>query len=330
MIETILNYSFNAATGSITLGDQLAVDLPRLKEIYNQTAKAWIYRVHDADLGESFIPPQVTGNVLNFGVNFTSQGMANTDLLLINYDNAKEEVLGNLAALNQSVWDNQNGKNAAVVIITGTFNLSISIEQSNDGFVSDIRQPLCKSLTSNANFAAVNGLAITTVQKFLVPCYGENKIRVRCSAYTSGNASVRIVPIDADLSALDLLSITGTVTANEGGFAAPSASNINSAASTNISVVKATPGNVYGISMSNNNAAARFVKLYNKATAPVLGTDVPVMVIPVPPNSFISYEFGKTGHRFPLGIGIAITGLIGDADATAIGAGEVKVALTFI
>jgi hypothetical protein len=281
-------------------------------------------------LGESFIPPQVTGNVLNFGVNFTSQGMANTDLLLVNYDKAKEEVLGNLTAVAQTVVDNQNGKNAAVVIITGTFNLSIAIEQSNDGFVSDIRQPMCKSLTANSNFAAVNGLAITTVQKFLVPCYGENRIRLRCSAYTSGNASVRIIPIDADLSALDLLSITGTVTANEGTLTAPSASNINSAASTNISVVKNTAGTIYNIALGNNNAAARFVKLYNKATAPVLGTDVPVMVIPVPPNSFISHDFGKTGHRFPLGIGIAITAAIGDADATAIGAGEVKVALTFI
>ena len=39
---------------------------------------------------------------------------------------------------------------------------------------------------------------------------------------------------------------------------------------------------VYSLAVSNANAAVRYVKLYNKATAPVVGTDVPVATFALP------------------------------------------------
>lgn len=40
---------------------------------------------------------------------------------------------------------------------------------------------------------------------------------------------------------------------------------------------------MWSVVTSNINAAARYLKLYNKASAPTVGTDTPVLTIPLPP-----------------------------------------------
>jgi hypothetical protein len=84
---------------------------------------------------------------------------------------------------------------------------------------------------------------------------------------------------------------------------------------------------------SNIGATAAIVKLYNKATAPVVGTDTPEMIIPVPAAvggvpGFAEITPGFNGHRFALGLGIAITGGMADSDTTAVAAGQVKVKIS--
>ena len=74
----------------------------------------------------------------------------------------------------------------------------------------------------------------------------------------------------------------------------------------------------------------RYVKLYNKASAPTVGTDVPVLTIPVPAGGPVNLPFGATGHRFATGIALAITANAADSDTTAVGASEVKVATAYI
>jgi hypothetical protein len=84
---------------------------------------------------------------------------------------------------------------------------------------------------------------------------------------------------------------------------------------------------------TNIGATPAFVKLYNKATAPTVGTDVPAMIIPVPaavagvPGT-ATLPIGTNGFRFALGLGIAITGGVADSDTTAVLAGQVKVMLS--
>lgn len=162
------------------------------------------------------------------------------------------------------------------------------------------------------------------------------RIRVRCTARTSGTQSWRFVqgtyatePIPAaQVSATQ--PVSGTVTANWGTITTPTASNVNSAATTNATSVKATAGSVYSITASNTGAAAAFLKLYNKASAPTVGTDVPVLTIPIPASSVQNIEFGTAGHRFTTGIALAITNLAADSDTTAIAASQVKVITAYI
>lgn len=73
----------------------------------------------------------------------------------------------------------------------------------------------------------------------------------------------------------------------------------------------------------------RYLKFYNKASAPNVGTDVPVLVIPIPATSVTHANFGILGHRFATGIALAITGGIADTDTTAIGASDVKVLTSY-
>lgn len=78
-------------------------------------------------------------------------------------------------------------------------------------------------------------------------------------------------------------------------------------------VVKAAPGNLYRLYVTNDNAAAQAYALVNKATAPVT-TDVPVMYFMVPAKTTMLLEF-KFGKRFTTGIAWA--------QVTTLGAGTI-------
>lgn len=106
-----------------------------------------------------------------------------------------------------------------------------------------------------------------------------------------------------------------------------------SQATTNAALIKGSAGRFYGGQLANTSAAWRYVKFYNKATAPVPGTDTPVLTLAIPPNDVVPIAslFDQYGAFFSLGIGIAITLNAGDADTTVLAvANEVVVNLQFI
>lgn len=105
---------------------------------------------------------------------------------------------------------------------------------------------------------------------------------------------------------------------------------INSTATTNATNTKATAANIYEISLVNTSSSPKHFKLYNKASAPAVGTDVPIFIITIPANSEKSYEFGPFGKRLSLGFSWAITGAQAVSDATAVGAGEVIGSITYV
>lgn len=108
---------------------------------------------------------------------------------------------------------------------------------------------------------------------------------------------------------------------------------VNSLATTNGALILTGTSGLQAFWATNTGATAAFVKLYNKATAPTVGTDVPEMIIPVPAAAagvpgVAEVTPGFNGHRFALGLGIAITGGVADSDTTAVAAGQVKVKLS--
>jgi hypothetical protein len=106
-----------------------------------------------------------------------------------------------------------------------------------------------------------------------------------------------------------------------------------SAASTNATSLKASAGQVYAIQVFNLNAAARYLKLYNKASAPTVGTDVPVKVILIPGNTAgagaVMCDW-SAGLAFGTGIAWALTTGMADADTGAVAATEIVVNIDYI
>lgn len=102
---------------------------------------------------------------------------------------------------------------------------------------------------------------------------------------------------------------------------AASGAHIVSAASTNATVVKASPGRVIGWCLANTNAAYRYVKLHNQTTSPTAGTGV-VRTIALPPNNSVTFTI-EGGIAFTTGIGLTIVTGSADADNTAVGVGDV-------
>lgn len=135
----------------------------------------------------------------------------------------------------------------------------------------------------------------------------------------------------APVAVIGTAAVSGTVTANPVVPATPYF--VNSAATTNGALILAGTSGLSAFYATNTGASAAYVKLYNKATAPTVGTDVPEMIIPVPAAvsgvpGVASLPMGFHGFRFALGLGIAITGAAADADTTAVAAGQVKVKLS--
>lgn len=96
-----------------------------------------------------------------------------------------------------------------------------------------------------------------------------------------------------------------------------------SANSTNATVGKNAAGTLHAISGYNSNAAVRYLKVYNKATAPTVGTDTPVLTIAIPATSAIPPTLLPMGLYFSAGISYALTTGAADADTGAVGAGDI-------
>lgn len=97
---------------------------------------------------------------------------------------------------------------------------------------------------------------------------------------------------------------------------------VSAAASTNATSVKATPGDVMHISGYNANAAARYIKLYNKATAPTVGTDTPIFTGYLAPTAKFEINI-PNGLYFSTGIAMALTTGSADNDTGALTAADI-------
>ena len=95
---------------------------------------------------------------------------------------------------------------------------------------------------------------------------------------------------------------------------------LTAAATTNATLVKASAGTLKRIVGYNAKASAVYLKLYDKATAPTVGTDTPRKTLYLPTATAFALDMDD---YFGQGIGFAITGAAADADTTALVAGDV-------
>ena len=283
-----------------------------------------------------------------------STTVADGDLNTLNMDEEGRLKVASKPASYAATVGNVTSATSTVVVNTERFsNLMIHCAGTFAGVNCTFEGSLNSTNGTDGNWFAVqairssaNTIETTTGVLAAAPAYAWELsvnalryFRIRATAWTSGTQVWTLIPgtyatepipgaqVSGTQPVSGSLTSAGTTTNTP---ATPSPSNINSAANTNATVVKGSAGTLYNIGASNTGGAAAFIKLYNKATAPTVGTDVPVLTLVVPASGNVDFDLGPMGHRFATGIGLAITNLAADTDTTAIAASQVKVLTSYI
>lgn len=161
------------------------------------------------------------------------------------------------------------------------------------------------------------------------------------TATTAGTTTLAVAAMQQAIGQPPAQPVNGTVTANIGtgsvaagtnaigdvgvqvrtnATGAASTHHIVSAATTNVAQIKATAGRVVGWCLSNTTASWRYVKLHNVASA-TAGAAVQ-QTIGIPPNDKAVCSM-PPGIAFTTAISRSIVTGSADADATAVGVGDV-------
>jgi hypothetical protein len=206
--------------------------------------------------------------------------------------------------------------------LTGTWVATVSFQGSNDGGTF---YPI---VTSNPSGGQAIGETSTTVNRLVKVPTIYKFVRIRVTAYVSGIVE-GVAFGHRDENSSGLVSAIGPVTLNPEttkkignvGIAQSGAAvtyqKFISATTTNATEVSSVPANISILHMENSGDGVRYVKFYNKASAPVVGTDVPLITIGIPAVSSSSFTLpALVGIDFSIGISFAITLGAADSDTT--------------
>ena len=219
-----------------------------------------------------------------------------------------------------------------------------SIEFTTQAFIGTV-------LASNDNitYSAIGGISnagawVTTLAaantSYTFPCQSRY-VRLTCTTVGALSYTLRTVPfMGQNLAAIggsavsattaqlgmNIVNIGGTASAGTAGYI-----GIGSAATSNgqtlgtlvapltvaATVVKATAGKLYFMSVGNPQASAVYLKLYNAASV-TLGTTSPALNIMIPASGTFNLDINDTGLFFSTGICFAVTGGQALLDSTAL------------
>lgn len=225
-----------------------------------------------------------------------------------------------------------SGFDTASVQVVGAWVGTLIVQGSLDG-KNWVTLNSATSLTNTNTQAQSSTIASAAQGIWKFDVAAANFVRVTASAWTSGTANITLAAgIGTGIVAINNPLTLAAGTASIGTVATPggTAHSLLSAASTNATSVKATAGNLFETTITNYSAATKYIKFYDKASAPTVGTDSPILVIEIAANSSKYIPFGNIGKRFGTGIALAITGAQAIADTTAVAAGDVRLHSTYI
>lgn len=240
----------------------------------------------------------------------------------------------NFSANGQTLVLNVAGLNSFRVEFSGTYAFTAAFESSSNSTNGTDGNwfPLLATQT-DASTQSLSHSTANATRAYEASCHNDQWVRVRLTAFTS--AGTHRVAIVGSTAAIEPAPSVVFPTTQAVSTPSGTAIAVTSAASTNASIQKSTAGNLFEITVSNPTATPAYVKLYNKASAPTVGTDVPIMTITAPAAAATNkptdtvLTFSQIGKRFTTGIAMAITGGVLATDTTASVAG-VQVHGTYI
>lgn len=249
------------------------------------------------------VPTAGTGTVSTIDNMLGTAGTANTNVLSVQgiASGVAQPVSGTVAATQSGTWNVTN--------VSGTVSLPTGAATS----ANQTNKTAFTQLTDGTN-AATTYTSYGTAPSGNVPGVNAFITNANANGQTtmSGSAPVTIASNQSALA-------TTAATATTGGS---STSLLIAANSTNATSLKASAGTLYGCQVFNNGATIGYLKFYNKASSPTVGTDTPVKVIMIPASSGAVVDLPPMGVAFGTGIAYAVTAGIANTDTTAVAASE--------
>lgn len=332
-------WTFAPASKTVTFGGVPGFDIVGLVEIWHPT-KGLIYDGYDetGTLGGT-----VSGNVLTLQFDTTVAGFSAGDSLRIIYDeqvpDAQNITYSATSAGAQTAFATAGYGGILVEIISGAGTASLQFNSSVDGMSgswtsglgyvpedSTVSQATAISaITPRRLFRAMDGLwaRLNIVSVATSPLIVSVSRRVAWMSERGGVVSGNITLNNSSATVGGVLAFASAL--SPGALS----SRIKSNASTNAALVKSAAGNLYSGIVSNNGTAPAYIKFYDTASVPAVGTTVPVVTIMVPANAFLSID-RTIARRFMTGIAYSISGGASDADTSAIAADQVHGELIYI
>lgn len=167
-----------------------------------------------------------------------------------------------------------------------------------------------------------------TIKRIYVQDVTEMSVEI-CSGRGDNNAQ-RAVPVNVVSQVVSVIAAGTNAIGDVGSIARATAGALTSvsrllsaAATSNPTSVKASAGRLYKVQGYNAATAVRYLKLYNKASAPTVGTDTPVVTLALAPAAAFDLDLGPIGQYFATGIAYALTTGNPDADTGALTAADI-------
>tara|TARA_R110000744_G_scaffold224233_2_gene342846 strand:+ start:61 stop:930 length:870 start_codon:yes stop_codon:yes gene_type:complete len=224
-------------------------------------------------------------------------------------------------ALNEYVLPAFNAQDYKFLSIqlTGTWDATVTFEGSNNNATY---YPIA---TTDPSANATGQTTATTKRIVKVPVI-TRYIQARVSVYNSGTVSAVIFGHYEENSS-GLISTLGDITLNAEttkkignvglvSGTTPSYQKFISATGLNPTSVKGSAANLSILNIVNGAATLRYFKLYNKASAPTVGTDVPLITITLPSGASNFTLPAFIGIDFSVGLAFACTLGVADSDTT--------------
>lgn len=213
--------------------------------------------------------------------------------------------------------------------LTGSGNFKVAVQEAmpagtnNIGDVDVLTVP-ADPFGANADAAVAAGATGSIQAKLRRATQGLEDLKSLIVLAAGTNAIGKL----AANAGVDIGSV-GTIAKTSGGY---TPYRLVSAASDNATSLKGSAGQIGYIVVGNVNAAMRYLHIYNKASAPTLGTDTPVLTIPIPGNTAGAGAILPTpvGVEFTTGIAFAITTTTGTIPATgSVAANDITVSIGY-
>lgn len=260
---------------------------------------------------------------------------ADTDGLKVKVSNATVTVaLGSALPAGSNVIGGVTQSGTWNVGITGTPTVTVgntSIPVTDNGGSLTVDGTVAATQSGSWSISQINdavnpGTSATSLGKAEDAAFTSGDVGVMALAVRNNNAATTLTSADADYSPIAVDAVGAVFVKSP---YRPTPYKLISTASTNATSVTATANTLLlGYYISNTNTSVRYVKFYNKASAPTVGTDTPVLVLAVPGSGAANVSF-PAGINFTTGLAFATTTGAADSDATGVALNEIIVNLVY-